>query len=122
MGSGPREGGALRGTRRRELEHLLPAPSAAHLLGVPVPALFPLFGWGLGLVLHAVFGLSSRVGPRRLNRVKRRLQRRHAEEGALHARVAPPSARVRLDTDASAGREQDAGTSEPPKAGPRTAR
>jgi len=35
--------------------------------------LFPVFAWGLGLLLHAGFGLSSRVSERRLTREKRRL-------------------------------------------------
>jgi hypothetical protein len=84
--------------------------------------LFPLFGWGLALVLHAAFGLSSRVPPGRLNRAKRRIERRRAGAGALHARVVLPNERVRLNADASAARELDEGTSEPPKAEPRTAR
>jgi len=36
--------------------------------------LFSVFGWGLGLALHAGFGLSSQVSERRLEREKRRLQ------------------------------------------------
>jgi len=35
--------------------------------------LFPVFFWGLGLMLHAGFGLSSQVSERRLAREKRRL-------------------------------------------------
>lgn len=35
--------------------------------------LFPVFFWGLGLLLHAGFGLTSRVSERRLSREKRRL-------------------------------------------------
>jgi hypothetical protein len=37
--------------------------------------LFPVFFWGLGLLLHAGFGLSKRVSERRLTREKRRLLR-----------------------------------------------
>ena len=36
--------------------------------------LFPVIVWGLALVLHAGFGFSSAVSPRRLDREKRRLQ------------------------------------------------
>jgi 2TM domain-containing protein len=35
--------------------------------------LFPMFFWGLGLLLHAGFGLSKQVSERRLTREKRRL-------------------------------------------------
>jgi len=35
--------------------------------------LFPVFFWGLGLLLHAGFGLSKHVSERRLTREKRRL-------------------------------------------------
>ena len=35
--------------------------------------LFPVFGWGLALLLHAGFGLSTQVSERRLTREKRRL-------------------------------------------------
>jgi hypothetical protein len=35
--------------------------------------LFPVFFWGLGLLLHAGFGLSKQVSERRLTREKRRL-------------------------------------------------
>jgi len=56
--------------------------------------LFPVFGWGLGLLLHAVFGLSQRVSPRRMNRARRRLER--AEQSSTRQRVAEPTAPVRL--------------------------
>jgi hypothetical protein len=56
--------------------------------------LFSVFGWGLGLLLHAGFGLSTSVSPRRLNRERRRL-----EEGQSSATGASSSAsreRVRV--------------------------
>src|SRR5450432_1355358 len=58
--------------------------------------LFSVFGWGLGLLLHAAFGLSASVSPRRLNRAKRRLERQRAEDGSAHLRVAPQGERVRM--------------------------
>lgn len=39
-------------------------------------ALFPVFGWGLGLLLHAGFGLSKTVSPERLQWEQRRLEKR----------------------------------------------
>ena len=36
-------------------------------------SLFPIFGWGLGLVLHAGFALGRGVSPQRLLREKRQL-------------------------------------------------
>jgi len=57
--------------------------------------LFPVFGWGLGLALHAVFGLSKRVSPGRLNRARRRLER--AQQSSTRQRLAEPAARVRLE-------------------------
>jgi hypothetical protein len=59
--------------------------------------LFPVFGWGLGLLLHAVFGLSHRVSPGRLNRARRRLER--AQRGSTRQRLAEPTAPVRLAAD-----------------------
>lgn len=56
--------------------------------------LFPVFGWGLGLALHAVFGLSKRVSPGRLNRARQRRER--AERNSPRQRLAEPGARVRL--------------------------
>lgn len=61
--------------------------------------LFSLFGWGLGLALHTVFGLSTSVSPRRLKRAQRRLQLQRAEE---HSALADPSSRLRV----SAPREE----------------
>jgi hypothetical protein len=58
--------------------------------------LFPVFGWGLGLVLHAAFGLSTSVSPRRLNRARRRLERQSADVRSAHAQVVEPGARVRV--------------------------
>lgn len=37
--------------------------------------LFSLFGWGLGLLLHAGFGLFMGISPRRLERERRRQER-----------------------------------------------
>jgi hypothetical protein len=56
--------------------------------------LFPVFGWGLGLLLHAVFGLSQRVSPGRLNRARRRRER--AQPSAPRQRLAEPTAPVRI--------------------------
>jgi 2TM domain len=58
--------------------------------------LFPVFGWGFGLILHAIFGLSKAVSPGRLNRAKRRLERRGAEERSAHLRIAPEGERARV--------------------------
>ena len=55
--------------------------------------LFSIFGWGLGLALHAVFGLSTSVSPRRLQRAQRRLQLERAEESNA---LANPSSRLRV--------------------------
>ena len=60
--------------------------------------LFPVFGWGLALLLHAAFGLSASVSPRRLNRARRRLERQPAQPGSAHARVAPQVESVRVLT------------------------
>jgi 2TM domain len=54
--------------------------------------LFSVFAWGLGLALHAVFGLSTSVSPKRLNRQRRRLEARQlsatsASGGATRERV-----------------------------------
>jgi len=58
--------------------------------------LFPVFGWGLALVLHAAFGLSKSVSPRRLNRARRRLERQSAAAAPVHLRVARPAESVRV--------------------------
>lgn len=71
--------------------------------------LFPVFGWGLGLLLHAVFGLSQRVSPGRLNRARRRLER--AERSSTRQRLAEPSAHVRLAAEESEEPERAAAES-----------
>ena len=57
--------------------------------------LFSLVAWGLGLALHAAFGLSRSVSPRRLTRAKRRLQQQRDETATLSAPPVPrPSVRI----------------------------
>jgi len=82
--------------------------------------LFPAFFWGLGLLLHAGFGLSSRVSERQLTREKRRLLE---AAGTGVARLVERRAGVRVagpvdqiedpkldegDADAEAARDQRA--------------
>jgi len=55
--------------------------------------LFPVFFWGLALLLHAGFGLSKRVSERRLSREKRRLLQ---AAGAGVARLTERRAGVRV--------------------------
>ncbi len=55
--------------------------------------LFPVFLWGIGLVLHAGFGLSSRVSERHLSREKRRFAEGRRDGG--RAPRGTPSRRAR---------------------------
>jgi hypothetical protein len=55
--------------------------------------LFPVFFWGLGLLLHAGFGLRKHVSERRLTREKRRLLQ---AAGAGVARIAERRTGVRV--------------------------
>lgn len=58
-------------------------------------ALFPVFGWGLGLLLHAGFGLSKTVSATRLKWERRRLENRQAASPAPQ-RLAQRSAGIRV--------------------------
>jgi hypothetical protein len=55
--------------------------------------LFPVFAWGFGLLMHALFGISGRVSTRALNRAKRVLEQRRV--AALPPRLSMQSGRVR---------------------------
>jgi hypothetical protein len=77
--------------------------------------LFPVFFWGLGLLLHAGFGLSKHVSERRLTREKRRLLEvagagvTRLVERRTGVRVAGPVDQIedpRLDEAAEAARNQ----------------
>ena len=79
--------------------------------------LFPLFFWGLGLLLHAGLGLSKHVSERRLTREKRRLLEAagagvtRLAERRTGVRVAGPVDQIedpRLDEDDDDARSQRA--------------
>jgi hypothetical protein len=57
--------------------------------------LFPVIAWGVGLLLHAVFGLSAKVSARRLKRAKARLARQRYE-GSTSTRALTPGERARV--------------------------
>lgn len=76
--------------------------------------LFPVLFWGLGLAVHAAFGLSSRVSERRLTREKRRLLEAAGTgvarlvERRAGVRVAGPVDQIEADSieDTEAARDQ----------------
>ena len=76
--------------------------------------LFPVFFWGLGLLLHAGFGLRSQVSERRLSREKKRLLQAASSgvaqlvERRAGVRVAGPVDQIEAPSDDSAQDAQDA--------------
>ncbi|MEI9953327.1 MAG: 2TM domain-containing protein [Pseudomonadota bacterium] len=71
--------------------------------------LFPVFAWGLGLLMHAGFALSSQVSERRLTREKRRLLQ---AAGAGVAAIVERRAGVRVAGPVDQIEEPDSGDSE----------
>ena len=58
--------------------------------------LFPVFGWGLGLVLHAVFALAAPLSARRLQREKQRVLPKREVLQAASARQGERRGGVRI--------------------------
>ena len=70
-------------------------------------ALFPIFGWGLGLLLHVGFALSKTVSPARVRSERGRLEKRQSTRpSALRVAERSPGIRVAGQSERSEQSEQ----------------